>query len=60
MIQAGEADLLEIVFALRAPAGFPGRLDSGQKKRDRMPMMAITTSNSTSVNALGVRLLKRF
>jgi len=47
----GQGDLLEVVLALDPRGGGANLLDGWQQKTIRIAMMAITTSNSISVNA---------
>ena len=45
-----QADLLQIVHALRRRPHFRAALIAGKSRPIKMPMMAMTTSNSTNVN----------
>jgi len=51
----GEAELLEVVLALAAGGGLADLLEAGRSRPMRIAMMAITTSNSISVNPRRVR-----
>ena len=44
-----ESKLLEIVLTLRTAGRLTGRLTAGNNRAIKMPMIAITTNNSTSV-----------
>jgi len=53
----GQPDLLKVVAALGIPADSRADWTAGNNMAIRMPMMVITTSSSTYVNAKRLRLL---
>jgi len=53
-IKAGQPQLLEIVLTLERRAASRAAWIAGNNKATNMPMMAMTTSSSTRVNAEGL------
>ena len=49
VVQAGQGGLLQIVLTLQQPGRLAGGLTAGSSNAIKMPMIVITTSNSTSV-----------
>ena len=49
-----QANVFEVVLALTSAGGFPRRLMAGSNRATKIPMIAITTSNSTRVKPCSV------